>query len=633
MSVDENYFKANPWLKTLHADGSEEFIQPNTYRVGDEVTFRIRVHKQNPIRKIFFRTVTNGQEQSIEMKKEVKVGHLAYYAVPFKIWTRQFHYHFKVVVDDKILHFNSVGIHAYIPPDRDDFKMAADFSPPSWLTDRIFYQIFPDRFFDGDPSTNVKDGEYEYHGHKTIARKWGEPPGHYSTAFNLDFFGGDLKGILMKIHYLEQLGVNALWLNPIFLSPSNHKYDTQDYHTIDPHIGTEQELIELVKALHEKDIRIILDGVFNHTGSCHAWFNRDRFYKTQGAWQNPSGPYAEYYVQYRLKEFYYWAGYSTLPTLNYQSPKLRDEIYRKENSVAQKYVRSPFSTDGWRLDVADTLGRQDKIQVHHEVWPEFRKYVKGANPEAYIMGECGTDASELLQGDELDGAMNYYGFCMPVRQWLTGQITFESESLEGKPLKISVKEMDLWLQTARSISSFPVALCMYNLLDSHDSTRILYHLRNDTRLLKIGFVFLFSYVGVPAIYYGDEIGLCGGPTLESTRSCMEWDETMWNHGMFTLVQKLCAIRKKSLALQKGGILTLFSDENVYSFARFLNNENWIVILNNNPDSKKIDLDLSPLLLPKDCHLKDTISDKKFLSSNHILSLDLDPYDTLLLTSY
>lgn len=623
--------KIQQWMKTIHTGDSEEFVSPSQYRLGDAVTFRLRIRKENPVRKILFRSAPNGQEQTIEMQKEKELHHLTYYSVRTKVWNKQFHYRFKILTQRKIFHLNALGLHAHIPPDKDDFKLCANFSPPGWLEDRIFYQIFPDRFFDGDPANNVRTGEYAYQGHKTIARKWGEAPADYSGSFNLDFFGGDLRGIREKIPYLKRLGINALWLNPIFLSPSNHKYDTQDYQKIDPHFGAEAELVELIEALHKADIRIILDGVFNHTGSCHFWFNRDGFYPAGGAWQDASSPFAAYYIKTGAQEFHSWAGFSSLPTLNYQSQKLRDEIYRGENSVAQRYLKPPFCADGWRLDVAETLARQDAAQLHREVWSEFRSAVKKANPESYILGECGAEASELLQGDALDGAMNYYGFCIPVRQWLTGQVIFEPESNEKISWKLDVKELDLWLKQARSITNFSANFSMYNLLGSHDCARILYSMLGDERSLKLAFVFLFSYVGIPAIYYGDEIGLIGGSNNESARQCMEWEESRWNIGLFRFVQKLNAIRKRSHALQKGGILTLYSDENLYSFARFLNEENWIVVLNNNAVEKKVALDLSALALPSTCTLKEMLSEYQVICKEHRLSLRVAAYGCMLLT--
>lgn len=628
--MDKFSKKSEDWLKTIHSDGSEEFVTPLFYQVGEELTFRLRLAKNHQAKKILFRAVTNGQEQAIEMQKEREFLHLAYYKVKFRVWQKQFHYRFKIVTDKKLYHFNALGLHSYLPPDGNDFKLCADFVPPSWLWERIFYQIFPDRFYDGNPANNVKNGEYFYQGHSTIAKQWGEVPGNYESTFNLDFFGGDLKGIRLKIPYLKRLGVNALWLNPIFLSPSNHKYDTQDYHKIDPHFGTEQELIELTSALHNEGMRIILDGVFNHTGSCHFWFNRDGFYPSGGAYHDAASPYADYYLRRENGKFHYWANFESLPTLNYQSEKLRDEIYRKENSVAQRYVKAPFHCDGWRLDVADTLARQDAIQLHHSVWPEFRASVKSANPEAYLMGECGCDASELLQGTELDGAMNYYGFCIPVRQWLSGQIVFEWESSPGNPRTMDAYELDLWLKHARSAVPYPVTLSMYNLLGSHDCARILYHLRGKSDLLKMAFAFLFTYPGVPGIYYGDEIGLKGGATNESARGCMEWEEKKWDHDMFGFVQKLIDLRKSSLALQRGGFLTLLTHKNFYSYARFLSSENILVILNRDSQSRSAELDCSALAVPENCQCLDCITQEKFSLKGNILKVPLASHGTRVL---
>ncbi len=300
--------------------------------------------------------------------------------------------------------------------------------------------------------------------------------------------------------------------------------------------------------------------------------------------------------------------------------------------MAQRYVREPFLMDGWRLDVAETIGRQDDVQVHHEVWPEFRASVKGANPDAYIMGEAGVDASELLQGNELDAVMNYYGFCTPLRQWLSGNIVFEPESDGNHALKMGVEDFDAWLKSARAAVPYAVSLSMYNMMGSHDCARILYHLANDIRKLKMALVFQFGYVGVPALYYGDEIGMSGTATNESARSCMEWNEKNWNMDVFELVRKLCALRRKSAALQKGGMSTVSAKDNVYWFARFLKNENVLVVMNNSAESVKSEADLTVLSVGSGARFKDEVSGEVFTAENHRLALHMEPYSARILTA-
>ncbi|MBI2251912.1 MAG: hypothetical protein HYU63_04055 [Armatimonadetes bacterium] len=374
------------WQDSVYSDGNKEFLALVKSKKGNFLKIKIRMYKKNDLKIIYLITAPEGE----------------------RIYTPM-----KIIKEEELLWFSQSGLSKITPLEYFNFRYYLDFKEIKWLNKSVFYQILPDRFYDGNSQTNVKDDEYFYDNYPAKISKWGENPKDYKNGHHLDFFGGDLEGIKKKIPYFKALGINALYLNPIFLSPSNHKYDTQDYFQIDPHFGTNEEFANLVKLLHQNKISIILDGVFNHTGMAHYWFNKSNFYLKEGAYQNIKSPYGEYFTFYDYPEDYHtWRDVKTLPKLNYQSLKLCKVIYQAEDSIAKFWLKAPYNIDGWRLDVANMLARQGEFQGYKEVWREFRKEIKKVNQDAYILGEHFYDPGELLQGDMLDAAMNYQGFSL-----------------------------------------------------------------------------------------------------------------------------------------------------------------------------------------------------------------------------
>ena len=338
------------------------------------------------------------------------------------------------------------GITTYVPDFTYDFVILADYVQPEWVKDAVFYQIFPERFCNGDESNDVQDGEYARDGHPTIKMKsWDDPALTYQEGFCLDFYGGDLQGITRKIPYLKELGVTALYLNPIFTAPSVHKYDCLDYFHVDPHFGGDEALAELSKALHENGMKLILDISINHTGIDHKWFNKDGiwFDKSVGAYNNPDAPERAYYFFGDNNSYLPWLGVETLPTLNYTSDALREVIYRAEDSVLKKWLKPPYSIDGWRFDVANIMGRKDELQLSHELWPEIRQSIREVNPQAYILAEEWGDCGAYLQGSEWDAPMNYYGCGRVIRQFLGEPDLFMARNpiLRQVPYKMTAEDV------------------------------------------------------------------------------------------------------------------------------------------------------------------------------------------------
>jgi alpha-glucosidase len=482
-------------------------------------------------------------------------------------------YCFKLLVAGTQLWIDALGSAPYLPQRATHFRINPYDQPPPWVCSQVFYQIFPDRFCDGDPSTNVRSGEYLYEGKPVIAKRWGELPTKGQGA--REFYGGDLAGILAKLPYLQDLGVTALYLNPIFTSPSSHKYDTVDYTQIDPHLGSNALFAELCAELRRRGMRIILDAVVNHTSERHPWFDRYGEHATPGAYQSAASPTREFYTfadPADPEAYAAWHSVKTLPVLNYASTELQREIYAGPHAVLRLWLRPPYSIDGWRFDVIHMLGEGAGARNNASYVRHFRQAVRQENPEAYVLGEHFFEASPWLQGDQEDGAMNYWGFTLPVWAFLAGT------DVRGHTVRITAADLRWLLARARAAIPFANQLAQFNLLDSHDTPRLLTLLGGDKALYKAAVTLLLSYIGVPCIYYGDEIGLEGQGDPDCRR-CFPWDTAAWDHDLRRHLQRLIALRKARPALQRGALIDLYAKGDVFAFGRLLADEILVTALN------------------------------------------------------
>jgi len=342
-----------PFLSSIHHSGSSRYVNPGLPHLGEPVTLRLRTVVTPHIRKVLLRTAPDGEQHynSLHPGSRGAADACKWWTVSLPITMPVTSYRFLIITDEGAYWYNAAGLHAFNPTDAADFRLLADFQSPSWLKEAVFYQIFPDRFADGDPSNNVRDGEYEYAGYKASARRWGEPPTTGSRAAMVEFYGGDLTGIIDHLDYITDLGVNALYLNPIFTAYSNHRYDVTDYFSVDPHLGGNLALVDLRQALAQRSMHYILDIVPNHCGILHPWF--------QAALADLAAPTADYFTFRKHPDDYEtWLGVRTLVKLNYRSAILREVMYAGSGSVFRHWLRPPYSADGWRIDVANMLARQ-----------------------------------------------------------------------------------------------------------------------------------------------------------------------------------------------------------------------------------------------------------------------------------
>ena len=378
-----------------------------------------------------------------------------------------------------------------------------------WMADQITYQIFPERFAIGKPHTSetkLKLTAYRDAGYSL--RRWGELPENPSRG--KDFFGGDLQGIADRLDYIQDLGVTCLYLTPVFISPSNHKYDTTDFFTIDPQFGGEKAFKSLVREVKRRKMRLILDAVFNHVSDRHPWAKRKEFVTGEC-----------------------WRSFSGMPELNLTNRKLQDILFRKRDSVLQKYL--DLGVDGWRFDVV--------VDVGLPVVREIRKAIRKNFPDAVLLGEVMCFAGEWCNRDDvLHGVMNYY-FRDAALGWLRGEIS-------NRQVSSAMNDYFAGYGHSGSVRS-------WNMLSSHDTPR-LRHTLPDAATRRLAVVAQFTLPGVPFVYYGEEIGMDGGHDPDCRRP-MIWDERRWDKNTLTFYRHLIEIRQAHVALRRGKLTMLEAD--------------------------------------------------------------------------
>lgn len=455
---------------------------------------------------------------------------------------------------------------------------------PAWVSDAIFYQIFPDRF----ARSNKISKQY------LNLEPWDTPPTTYG------FKGGDLYGVIEHLDYLHDLGINALYFNPIFTSASNHRYHTYDYQNVDPLLGGNDALRELIDKAHKQNIRIILDGVFNHAsrgfwqfhhtlenGSASPykeWFYFDEDHlsgnKHWGAYPSPEDLYR---VQQEgsLKALGYqaWWNLPALPKFNTNQPAVREFIFE----IAEQWIR--FGIDGWRLDVPGEIDDD-------AFWQEFRQRVRSINPDAYLVGEIWNDASRWLQGDQFDASMNYLltGACLSFfpGKHLDLEATLQAGGYKGLVNPVDVHEFTKRITSIQGLYKPEIAFSQLNLLDSHDTPRFLTCSGGNLASLQLALIFIFTYPGAPCLFYGDEIGLAGRHDPEC-RQAFPWDTSKWNHELLDFVKGLTKLRSLHKALRRGTFEHVYSDNGVYAYKRKFEDETLLIALNAGEQQHKIEI--------------------------------------------
>lgn len=608
----------------LFTDETENYRTPAECNPGDAVCIRFRTRRDNADRVCLILTDENS-EISEEMQKAGADQLFDYYETSLDVGKKNISYYFEIERGEERCVYSRLG------PDgplgrRYYFTLRPGHHVPDWMQGCVIYQIFPDRFCKSSDQNSVRTGEYRYLERESEAvSDWNAP---VETLDVGRFYGGDLGGVLEKLPYLKSLGVEAIYLNPVFVSPSNHKYDCQDYEHIDPHLtviakdgnydvrtadpenlaASDRFFAEFTERCHAEGIRVIIDGVFNHCGSFHRMMDRAGIYARTGGYEagaylSAESPYRSYFrfTDERPEawpgngSYEKWWENDTLPKLNYEGS---EALWSDILSVGKKWVSAPYCADGWRLDVAADLGHGP--ETNHRFWRAFREAVREANPEAVVFAEHYGDAAAWMESGEWDTVMNYDAFMEPVSWFLTGM---EKHSDRAEPeLCGNGRAFFERMRSAQCAFPMQALLSAMNELSNHDHSRFLTRTnRTPGRLADRGAAAasegvnmgLFSaavaiqmtWPGAPTIYYGDEAGVCGW-TDPDCRRTFPWGRE--NHQLQDFHTYMIALHKHAV-FRRGSWKELYADRSVIAYGRMLGKHIAFTVVNAGACTEEFDL--------------------------------------------
>jgi cyclomaltodextrinase / maltogenic alpha-amylase / neopullulanase len=450
---------------------------------------------------------------------------------------------------------------------------------PDWVKHAIFYQIFPDRFARSLPNSSMPAMQVSL-------EPWGSPP---TLA---GYKGGNLWGVIDQLDYLQDLGINAIYLTPIFQSACNHRYHTHDYYQVDPLLGGNAAFQALLSAAHQRQIKVVLDGVFNHA-------SRGFFFFNDILEQGPTSPWLDWfkvegwplsaYDGAKAANYQGWVNNRALPVFNHDNPQAREYLMQ----VAEYWLEQGI--DGWRLDVPYEITADG-------FWQEFRSRVKAVNPEAYIVGEVWTDARPWLAGDQFDAVMNYL-FTGSTLAFVAGERVV-MPLVEAPPYypypAIDALTYAQQINTLLALYPWQIQLAQMNLLSSHDTARVFSVVGDDVASVELAVLLQMTFPGAPSVYYGDEVGLKGG--IDPDNRWVMPEQAQWHQGLLQLHRELIALRHQSPALRVGDYQSLYAQAMVYVFARTLAEETYIVAVNAGEELTEISLE-HPILTQADNWMK------------------------------
>ena len=620
-------------VRALFSDGTSEFRFPTEPKAGDTVRLRFRALKDSAKEVVL---CIGGERKHMVPEKED--GCFTYYAASYQVGEVPVTYHFEIELGEIRRYYDRRGA-VYEPREEYAFRITPGFLVPEWAKGAVMYQIFTDRFCNGTVSNDVKTNEYYYIERPVQAvSDWDKPPGTMDVGY---FYGGDLEGVWKKLDYLQELGVEVIYFNPLFVSPSNHKYDSQDYDYIDPHYGvilwdggeclqpgdsdnshatlysnrvSRRENLDasnaffaaLVKEVHRRGMRVILDGVFNHCGSFHKWLDRERIYENapgyaKGAYVAENSPYRDFF-DFRKEEWPYnphyagWWDHATLPKLNYEGS---EALCKYILNVAKKWISAPYQVDGWRLDVAADLGHS--AEFNHSFWQRFREAVKQENPEVLILAEHYGSAKAWLSGNEWDSVMNYDAFMEPVTWFFTG-MEKHSDAYRGDLVGNATAFADAMTYHMADFQTNSLQAAM-NELSNHDHSRFLTRTNGKVgRLATLGTaaasegvrrsIFMaavtmqMTWVGAPTVYYGDEAGVCGFTDPDNRRT-YPWGRE--DKELIGLHRELIRIHRSYPALKTGSLKIIYLAQDVIAYGRFDGNDILLIAINRGETEKSEEL--------------------------------------------
>ncbi|HEY5249908.1 MAG TPA: glycoside hydrolase family 13 protein [Dermatophilaceae bacterium] len=559
-------------LSQPHHDGSALYVSDQRPRPGDAVIVRIRIPREADVSTVRVRVTPDAEPVFVDAVPDRWTETETWWRAEITCHNPVTGYRFLLGGETTPYQWlNGTGVHQRDVPDAADFRLVTFDGPPPWAADAVVYQVFPDRF------ARSADGPDRPAPDWAVPADWDDSVDLSEGAGSRQLYGGDLGGVVEHLDHLQSLGVNVLYLTPIFAARSNHRYDASSFRHVDPVLGGDEALTRLTHAAHARGMKVLGDFTANHTGDSHEWFQNaqaDPECDERGFYFWEDGGYAS------------WLGVKSLPKLNYASELLRQRVFEDNDGVVRKWMTGPDGLDGWRVDVANMTGRHRKQDLNHEVAAQMRRAMHDVKPASLLIGEHCHDFTLDAGGDGWDGVMNYAGFTRPVWTWLRAKDL--APKFLGAPLLVPRLGGQSVMETMREFSALAPWRSIrhsFNLVGSHDTTRIRTLVGQDSREVDVAAGLLLTMPGIPMITYGDEIGM-RGDSGEDGRRPMPWisavrDDAVhadalqstgrstgrWDARVLEVYRGLILARNLSHALRHGGLRWVHADDDVLVFLR------------------------------------------------------------------
>ncbi|MHA7987608.1 glycoside hydrolase family 13 protein [Rathayibacter sp. CAU 1779] len=567
-----------------HHDGSPLHVSDPAPELGEVVRVRVRIpHAFGPVAAVRTRSNPDHEPRFSDAERVASEAGWEWWEAPVEVENPVHGYRFLITRGDgSSVWLNATGVWTTETLDVDDFRLVAYDAPPEWVKSTVLYQLFPDRFARSAAADARVTPDW------AIPARWSDPVDDVPPGRSQQFYGGDLVGAAERLDYLAELGVTLVYLTPVFPARSNHRYDATSFTRVDPLLGGDEALARFVAAAHARGLKVIGDLTTNHCGDGHEWF--------KAAYGHPDAPESDffYWLNDEHTEYVAWLGVPSLPKLNWASPELRRRFIEGPESVVARWLKAPYSLDGWRVDVANMTGRYREDDFNAEVRRIIRRTMLEVNPDTILLGESTNDAALDFQGDAWHGAMTYANFTRPVWGWLSEPGS--PSTYFGQPVGVipSYTGHELADAHTRFAAAFPwrVRLGTMNALDTHDVPRFSTHARPGT--VPVAFGLSVTMPGIPVVWAGDELGL-KAEDGEGARMPMPW-HLLDDHAIadgavdpatgatatdaratLALYAESIALRREHVALNDGGFRWLHVGDDVLVFVREHADESVLVI--------------------------------------------------------
>ncbi|MFL6158593.1 MAG: glycoside hydrolase family 13 protein [Marmoricola sp.] len=520
-------------LHEPHHDGSALYLDAAQAPLGGTTGVRVRTSRHAPVDAVWLRTVEDGEPFFAPCTREPADGDTVWWSATVTVANPVQRYRFMVVTDESFRWLNAAGVHDHDVPDAHDFTVSCHDAPPTWGREAVVYQVFPDRFARSAAADERPIPDW------AVPAQWDDPPIHVGPHTPLQFYGGDLDGITEHLDHVTALGVDTLYLTPVFPGESNHRYNASTFDSVDDLLGGDEAYRRLIDAAHERGLRVLGDLTSNHTGDTHEWFTT--------AVADPGSPERSFYYFAADGTHEGWKGHGTLPKLDHTAPGLGERF----RGVVERWL--DFGIDGWRIDVANMTGRHGATDIAHQVAREIRSAAVAVRPDALVLAEHGHDATGDLDGDGWHGTMNYYGFSFPIWEWLRDPR--RPRPSFGLPVDLPRRDGHAMVTAMRTFTAsfgWRAAATSWNILGSHDSPRIR-TITGSAALQHLAAVLQFTLPGVPMVFAGDELGL-EGVDGEDSRRTMPWDDPVaFRTRTIEVYADLARLRRAHPALRSGSL--------------------------------------------------------------------------------